>query len=187
MANKRLLTKDLKNGLTVKSMYNDLTLFINHYPNGVGVSETSLKGYNKVNRSIGSINMEYEVLHSFSVVQVVTVNCARIIHGNQVATNGVVHVIDRVITAVSNTIQDVLEVEDDLSSLNVSDCFFITISRNVYIHSREGFLNGLVLWSPCSESFNHWLYEEPPTNPFSRDLTILHRIWYFSFLRSKID
>lgn len=134
MANKRLLTKDLKNGLTVKSMYNDLTLFINHYPNGVGVSETSLKGCNKVNRSIGSLNMEYEVLHSFSVVQVVTVNCARIIHGNQVATNGVVHVIDRVITAVSNTIQDVLEVEDDLSSLNVSDCFFITISRNVYIH-----------------------------------------------------
>lgn len=49
MANKRLLTKDLKNGLTVKSMYNDLTLFINHYPNGVGVLETSLKGYNKVN------------------------------------------------------------------------------------------------------------------------------------------
>lgn len=37
MANKRLLTKDLKNGLSVTSMYNDLTLYINHYPNGVGV------------------------------------------------------------------------------------------------------------------------------------------------------
>lgn len=49
----------------------------------------------------------------------VTVNCARIIHGNQVATNGVVHVIDRVISAVSNTIKDVLDVEDDLSSFNV--------------------------------------------------------------------
>ncbi|KAK2831704.1 hypothetical protein Q7C36_016790 [Tachysurus vachellii] len=83
MANKRLLTKDLKNGLKVKSMYNDLTLHINHYSNGV-----------------------------------VTVNCARIIHGNQVATNGVVHVIDRVITAVGNTIQDVLDIEEDLSSLN---------------------------------------------------------------------
>lgn len=56
-----------------------------------------------------------------SVFQVVTVNCARIIHGNQVATNGVVHVIDRVITAVSNTIQDMLDIEDDLSSLNASD------------------------------------------------------------------
>lgn len=49
-----------------------------------------------------------------------TVNCARIIHGNQVATNGVVHVIDRVISAVGNTIQDFIEVDDDLSTLNVS-------------------------------------------------------------------
>uniref|UniRef100_A0AAR2L1S8 Periostin, osteoblast specific factor b n=1 Tax=Pygocentrus nattereri TaxID=42514 RepID=A0AAR2L1S8_PYGNA len=81
MANKRLLTKDLKNGMTITSMYNDLSLHINHYSNGV-----------------------------------VTVNCARIIHGNQVATNGVVHVIDRVITAVGNTIQDVIDVEDDLTS-----------------------------------------------------------------------
>uniref|UniRef100_A0AAQ5X9K2 Periostin n=1 Tax=Amphiprion ocellaris TaxID=80972 RepID=A0AAQ5X9K2_AMPOC len=74
MANKRYLTKDLKNGLTVTSMYNDLGLHINHYSNGV-----------------------------------VTVNCARIIYGNQVATNGVVHVIDRVISAVGNSIQDTLE------------------------------------------------------------------------------
>uniref|UniRef100_A0A8C7U594 Periostin n=1 Tax=Oncorhynchus mykiss TaxID=8022 RepID=A0A8C7U594_ONCMY len=83
MANKRLQTKDLKNGLVVDSMYNDLGLYINHYSNGI-----------------------------------VTVNCARIIHGNQVATNGVVHVIDRVITGVSNTIQDVIEVDDDLTTLS---------------------------------------------------------------------
>ncbi|XP_056139772.1 periostin, osteoblast specific factor b [Lampris incognitus] len=83
MANKRFLTKDLKNGMSVVSMYNDLGLYINHYSNGV-----------------------------------VTVNCARIIHGNQVATNGVVHVIDRVISAVGNTIQDVIEVDDDLTSLS---------------------------------------------------------------------
>lgn len=54
------------------------------------------------------------------LVQVVTVNCARIIHGNQVATNGVVHVIDRVITAVGNTIRDIIEVDDELSTLSVS-------------------------------------------------------------------
>uniref|UniRef100_A0A4W5N098 Periostin n=1 Tax=Hucho hucho TaxID=62062 RepID=A0A4W5N098_9TELE len=83
MANKRLQTKDLKNGLVVDSMYNELELYINHYSNGI-----------------------------------VTVNCARIIHGNQVATNGVVHIIDRVITAVGNTIQDVIEVDDDLTTLN---------------------------------------------------------------------
>ncbi|KAM7412785.1 hypothetical protein PAMA_020253 [Pampus argenteus] len=83
MANKRLLTKDLRNGMTVTSMYNDLGLLINHYPNGV-----------------------------------VTVNCARIIQGNQVATNGVVHVIDRVISAVGNTIKDVIEVDDELTTLS---------------------------------------------------------------------
>ncbi|TKS80790.1 Periostin [Collichthys lucidus] len=83
MANKRFLTKDLKNGMTVTSMYNDLGLQINHYSNGV-----------------------------------VTVNCARIIYGNQVATNGVVHVIDRVISAVGSTIEDRIAVDDDLTTLN---------------------------------------------------------------------
>ncbi|KAM7182505.1 periostin isoform 1-T1 [Macrochelys suwanniensis] len=85
MVNKRMLTKDLKNGLTLVSMYNDQQLFINHYPNGV-----------------------------------VTVNCARIIHGNQIATNGVVHVIDRVLTPAGNTIQEFLEAEDDVSSLRAA-------------------------------------------------------------------
>uniref|UniRef100_A0A7N8WUT5 Periostin, osteoblast specific factor b n=1 Tax=Mastacembelus armatus TaxID=205130 RepID=A0A7N8WUT5_9TELE len=84
MVNKRLLTKDLRNGMTVTSMYNDLGLLINHYPNGV-----------------------------------VTVNCARIIYGNQVATNGVVHVIDRVISAVGRTMQDFIETEDDLTTLRI--------------------------------------------------------------------
>uniref|UniRef100_A0A8C8SJL7 Periostin n=1 Tax=Pelusios castaneus TaxID=367368 RepID=A0A8C8SJL7_9SAUR len=85
MVNKRTLTKDLKNGLTLISMHNDQQLFINHYPNGI-----------------------------------VTVNCARIIHGNQIATNGVVHVIDRVLIPVGNTIQEFLEAEDDVSSLRAA-------------------------------------------------------------------
>ncbi|XP_073518670.1 periostin isoform X6 [Phyllobates terribilis] len=81
MLDKRMLTKDLKNGLTLTSMFNDQPLLIHHYTNGI-----------------------------------VTVNCARIIHGNQIATNGVVHVIDRVVTAVGNTIEDFVDSEDDLSS-----------------------------------------------------------------------
>lgn len=85
MVNRRLLTKDLKNDMSVTSMYNDLGLYINHYSNGI-----------------------------------VTVNCARIIHGNQIATNGVVHVIDRVISAVGNTIKEVLDVNDELSSFNAA-------------------------------------------------------------------
>ncbi|XP_063059480.1 periostin isoform X2 [Engraulis encrasicolus] len=82
MVNKRLLTKDMKNELTVKSMFNGHGLRLNHYSNGV-----------------------------------VTVNCARIIHGNQVSTNGVVHVIDRVIRMVQDTIHNVLDSEEELSSL----------------------------------------------------------------------
>ncbi|XP_075887799.1 periostin isoform X2 [Nelusetta ayraudi] len=85
MVNRRLLTKDLKNHMTAKSMYNDRELYIGHYPNGI-----------------------------------VTVNCARIIHANQVATNGVVHVVDRVITVAGNTIKEVLDNTDDLSSLNAA-------------------------------------------------------------------
>lgn len=37
MVNRRMLTKDLRNGLTLVSMYNDQPLHINHYPNGVSV------------------------------------------------------------------------------------------------------------------------------------------------------
>lgn len=37
MVNKRLVTKDLRNGLKLTSMYNDLGLYINHYPNGVSI------------------------------------------------------------------------------------------------------------------------------------------------------
>ncbi|KAI4878242.1 hypothetical protein NFI96_020365 [Prochilodus magdalenae] len=112
MINKRLLTKDLRNGLTVSSMYNDLNLHINHYPNGV-----------------------------------VTVNCARIIHGNQVATNGVVHVIDRVITAVGNTIQDVIEVDDELSSLS-------TIATASGLMDKLGQPGHYTLFAPTTDAYN---------------------------------
>ncbi|XP_007889427.2 periostin isoform X1 [Callorhinchus milii] len=85
MVNKRLMTKDLKNGLTLQSMHDDQTLLINHYSNGV-----------------------------------VTVNCARILLANQIATNGVVHVIDRVITAVGYTIEDFIENDEELLSLRAA-------------------------------------------------------------------
>ncbi|XP_054454105.1 periostin, osteoblast specific factor b isoform X2 [Anoplopoma fimbria] len=111
MANKRLLTKDLKNGMTVTSMYNDLGLQINHYSNGV-----------------------------------VTVNCARIIYGNQVATNGVVHVIDRVISAVGNTIQDVIEVDDDLTTLS-------DVAQTTGFLDKLGQPGHYTLFAPTNEAF----------------------------------
>ncbi|KAK3550046.1 hypothetical protein QTP86_019145 [Hemibagrus guttatus] len=83
MVSKRFFTKDLKNDMTLQSMYNKQGLYINHYSNGI-----------------------------------VTVNCARIIHANQVATNGVVHVIDRVISAVGNSISDIIQSNEELSLLS---------------------------------------------------------------------
>ncbi|XP_071352966.1 periostin, osteoblast specific factor b isoform X1 [Trachinotus anak] len=111
MANKRFLTKDLRNGMTVTSMYNDLGLHINHYSNGV-----------------------------------VTVNCARIIYGNQVASNGVVHVIDRVISAVGNTIQDTIEVDDDLTTLS-------DLAQNSGLLEKLGQPGHYTLFAPTNEAF----------------------------------
>ncbi|KAM9359738.1 periostin, osteoblast specific factor b isoform 2-T2 [Symphorus nematophorus] len=111
MVNKRLLTKDLRNGITVTSMYNDHGLQINHYPNGV-----------------------------------VTVNCARIIYGNQVATNGVVHVIDRVISSVGNTISTVVEIEDDLTTLN-------DVIQNAGLSEKLDGPGHFTLFAPTNEAF----------------------------------
>ncbi|KAJ7995723.1 hypothetical protein DPEC_G00247550 [Dallia pectoralis] len=112
MANKRLLTKDLKNGLVVTSMFNDLDLYINHYSNGI-----------------------------------VTVNCARIIHGNQVATNGVVHVIDRVITAVGNNIRNVIQVDDELTTLS-------EVAEASGLMETLGNPGHYTLFAPTNDAFN---------------------------------
>ncbi|XP_021180729.2 periostin, osteoblast specific factor b [Fundulus heteroclitus] len=112
MVNKRLLTKDLKNGMTPTSMYNDLGLYINHYSNGV-----------------------------------VTVNCARIIYGNQVATNGVVHVIDRVISSVGSTIQDVIEVDDDLTTL-------ADVAQTAGLLEKLGQPGHYTLFAPTNDAFD---------------------------------
>ncbi|CAN9501852.1 unnamed protein product [Ophioblennius macclurei] len=111
MVNRRLLTKDMKDGMTFTSMYNDLGLHINHYSNGI-----------------------------------VTVNCARIIHGNQVATNGVVHVIDRVISAVGNTIKDHLEASDELTS-------FSTAALASDLMEKLGQPGHYTLFAPTNEAF----------------------------------
>lgn len=51
---------------------------------------------------------------------VVTVNCARLIKPDQHATNGIVHVVDRVITAISNNMQSIIDVDDDLETLRTA-------------------------------------------------------------------
>ncbi|KAM6907512.1 periostin-like [Xenentodon cancila] len=112
MVNHRLLTKDMKNGMTVTSMYSDQKLYFNHYSNGV-----------------------------------VTVNCARIISANQVATNGVVHVIDRVISAVSKTIRDVLEDDNSLTT-------FSTAATAAGIMDKLDQPGQYTLFAPTDEAFD---------------------------------
>ncbi|KAK7882175.1 hypothetical protein WMY93_028349 [Mugilogobius chulae] len=80
--------------------------------------------------------------------EVVTVNCARIIHGNQVATNGVVHVIDRVIRATGNTIQSYVEVDDDLSTLS-------DILQNAELMDKLGEDGQFTLFAPTNAAFEH--------------------------------
>uniref|UniRef100_A0A3B5MIS7 Transforming growth factor-beta-induced protein ig-h3 n=1 Tax=Xiphophorus couchianus TaxID=32473 RepID=A0A3B5MIS7_9TELE len=59
-------------------------------------------------------------IHHYSNGQIVTVNCARLIKPDQHATNGIVHVIDRVITAVSSDMQSIIDVDDDLETLRAA-------------------------------------------------------------------
>ncbi|XP_017546922.1 periostin isoform X3 [Pygocentrus nattereri] len=113
MVNKRLLTKDLKNDMTLESIYNNLGLYINHYSNGI-----------------------------------VTVNCARIINANQMATNGVVHVIDRVVSAVGNTIKELINNHEELGSLSAA--FNVESS----LLEKLGEPGHYTLFAPTNEAFD---------------------------------
>ncbi|XP_056626422.1 transforming growth factor-beta-induced protein ig-h3 [Triplophysa dalaica] len=48
---------------------------------------------------------------------IVTVNCARLVKTDQQATNGIVHVVDRVITAITNNIHSMIDTDDELETL----------------------------------------------------------------------
>ncbi|XP_056103689.1 periostin isoform X4 [Rhinichthys klamathensis goyatoka] len=140
MVNKRLLTKDLKNDMTLKSMYNKQGLYINHYSNGV-----------------------------------VTVNCARIIHGNQVATNGVVHVIDRVISAISQTIKDVIETNDELTTLK-------TVAVNSGLQNQLGEPGHYTLFAPTNEAFDK--LDRDVLERLMSDTTVLQALLQYHLLNS---
>uniref|UniRef100_A0A8K9XB84 Transforming growth factor-beta-induced protein ig-h3 n=1 Tax=Oncorhynchus mykiss TaxID=8022 RepID=A0A8K9XB84_ONCMY len=51
---------------------------------------------------------------------IVTVNCARLVKTDQHATNGIVHVVDRVITAVTNNVHTFIDTDDDLETLRTA-------------------------------------------------------------------
>ncbi|NXT37366.1 BGH3 protein, partial [Pelecanoides urinatrix] len=51
---------------------------------------------------------------------IVTVNCARLLKADHHATNGVVHVIDKVIATTTNSIQHIIETEESLETLRAA-------------------------------------------------------------------
>lgn len=51
---------------------------------------------------------------------IITVNCARLVKTDQHATNGIVHVVDRVITAISNNVHTFIDTDDDLETLRTA-------------------------------------------------------------------
>ncbi|XP_059846390.1 transforming growth factor-beta-induced protein ig-h3 [Hypanus sabinus] len=111
MINKRIVTDELKHGVALPSMYQDLNIYVHHYSNGI-----------------------------------VTVNCARLIRADQFATNGVVHVIDRVLMAVTNSIQDFLEIDDNFQQLRAA----IAAAGLETILSSKG---EYTLFAPTDEAF----------------------------------
>ncbi|XP_041653548.1 transforming growth factor-beta-induced protein ig-h3 isoform X2 [Cheilinus undulatus] len=70
--------------------------------------------------SFASMYQDFHVhIHHYSN-GIVTVNCARLIKPDQHATNGIVHVVDRVITAISNNVNTLLDIDDDLETLRTA-------------------------------------------------------------------
>lgn len=53
-------------------------------------------------------------------------NCARLVKTDQHATNGIVHVVDRVITAITNDVGSLLETDDELETLRVKIQIFLS-------------------------------------------------------------
>ncbi|XP_068181576.1 transforming growth factor-beta-induced protein ig-h3 [Antennarius striatus] len=70
--------------------------------------------------SFASMYQDFHVhIHHYSN-GIVTVNCARLIKPDQHSTNGIVHVVDRVITAISNNVHTIIDIADDLETLRTA-------------------------------------------------------------------
>ncbi|MEQ2212485.1 hypothetical protein XENOCAPTIV_000325, partial [Xenoophorus captivus] len=80
------------------------------------------------------------------VSKIVTVNCARLIKPDQHATNGIVHVIDRVITAVSNNMQSIIDIDDDLETLRAA---FAAAGLSTLLESEGQY----TIFAPTNDAF----------------------------------
>ncbi|KAJ8266680.1 hypothetical protein GJAV_G00133390 [Gymnothorax javanicus] len=106
---------------------------------------------------------------------VVTVNCARIINGNQIATNGVVHVIDRVITTAGTSIRDIIEVKDELSTLSA-------LAQEAGLLDKLGEPGQMTLFAPTDEAFDK--IDREVLNRLMSDKGVLQALLKYHLLKS---
>ncbi|CAM5132516.1 unnamed protein product [Eretmochelys imbricata] len=77
---------------------------------------------------------------------IVTVNCARLLKADHHATNGVVHLIDKVIATTTNTIQQIVETNENLETLRAA---VAASDLNTLLESDGQF----TLLAPTNEAF----------------------------------
>uniref|UniRef100_A0A8C1ZNP5 Transforming growth factor-beta-induced protein ig-h3 n=1 Tax=Cyprinus carpio TaxID=7962 RepID=A0A8C1ZNP5_CYPCA len=77
---------------------------------------------------------------------VVTVNCARLVKTDQHATNGIVHVVDRVITAITNNVNSLIDTDDDLDTLRTA----VAAAGLTSLLENEG---SYTIFAPTNEAF----------------------------------
>ncbi|KAM9833715.1 transforming growth factor-beta-induced protein ig-h3 isoform X2 [Syngnathus typhle] len=108
--------------------------------------------------SFASMYQDFHVhVHHYSN-GIITVNCARLIKPDQHATNGIVHVVDRVITAISNNVHMLMDVDDDLETLRTA----IAAAGLTNLLESEG---QYTIFAPTNEAF-----QKIPTETLNRIL-----------------
>lgn len=93
-----------------------------------------------------SMYQDFDVhIHHYSN-GIVTVNCARLVKTDQHATNGIVHVVDRVITAITNNVNSMIDTDDDLETLRTA----VAASGLTSLLENEG---SYTIFAPTNEAF----------------------------------
>ncbi|XP_048032524.1 transforming growth factor-beta-induced protein ig-h3 [Megalobrama amblycephala] len=93
-----------------------------------------------------SMYQDFDVhIHHYSN-GIVTVNCARLVKTDQHATNGIVHVVDRVITAITNNVNSLIDTDDDLDTLRTA----VAAAGLTSLLENEG---SYTIFAPTNEAF----------------------------------
>lgn len=108
--------------------------------------------------SFTSMYQDFDVHIHHYANGIVTVNCARLIKPDQHATNGIVHVVDRVITAISNNVHTLIDIDEDLETLRTA----IAAAGLTNILESEG---QYTIFAPTNEAF-----EKIPSETLNRIL-----------------